>query len=378
MKKSLLAYFRRVRAESAPLIVWWVQEVRDLGESLLGRVAPRFSTRTIIRLDRVGGTVSQSNGSKARASFAFRVNAAGEWPEDLRPHGDAEAIRGTRTVLVVSPDIVLTQDLSLPATVERELDRVVELHLERELPLPLNRVCVQRRVVARSGDGRKISVQILAIRRDQIEHLRELAKSWSVRIIRIAAAEQGVPFERAPLVGNFLPGRLSSERWKPTQPERRLAASAAVLAFAFVAVTAWQWGYERNRVNREIAHSSSRATQIRTLARQLESDSAPAVRLVSLMKQPDAFDVLVALTQSVPQDAWIFDLEVSARDSQPPQIKLSGFAPAATTLVDVLNRSQRFEKVRLVSASMAGLGSAQDRVQITGQWLIAPLSGAGP
>ena len=48
-----------------------------------------------------------------------------------------------------------------------------------------------------------------------------------------------------------------------------------------------------------------------------------------------------------------------------PRIKLSGFAPAATILVDLLGSSHQFDMVRLVSAQSAGLGSGLDRLQLS-------------
>lgn len=349
-----------LRIPLGELLGWWLRELRETAEELLGRLAPRLVTRTLVSLRRDGGSVSIVRGSHKECVLTFSNNAAGSWPDALDLTGAAAAVRGTRAVFALSPDFVLTRRLTLPESVERDLDQVVGLQLERESPMPLERVCVDRQIGERLRRERRIRVDVSIIHRARVEQVRELARKWSVQVVRV-----GVSTGSGDVTGNFLraPTRLS--RLKLTSSERRLAVSAVTLAAVCLAVVGFHWGYERLQLRRELDHLQGPARAAGSLAKKLETDAAPAEALVKLMEQPDALDALTTLTTEIPKDTWVYDLDVSAQWPQTPKIKLSGFTPVATLLVGLLGSGGRFDNVRLVSAMSAGLGSAQDRLQLT-------------
>lgn len=349
-----------LRITLGELFGWWLRELRETAEDLLARLAPRWVTRTLVILTREGGSVSLVRGAHRECVLTFSNDAAGSWPDELDFTGPAAAVRGTRAVFALSSEDVLTRRLTLPESVERELDQVVGLQLERESPMPLDRVRIDRQISERLRRERLIKVDVSLVHRARVERVRELARKWGVHLVRV-----GVSTESGDVTGDFLraPTRLS--RLKLTSTDRRLTVSVASLAVVCLGVVAFHWTYERLELGRELERLQAPATTAKGLAKKLETDAAPAEALVNLMTQPDALDALTTLTTEVPKDSWVYDLEVSAQWPQTPRIKLSGFTPAATMLVGLLGAGRRFDDVRLVSAISAGLGSAQDRLQLT-------------
>jgi hypothetical protein len=153
-----------------------------------------------------------------------------------------------------------------------------------------------------------------------------------------------------------------------TPLDERLAYAVVALGLLAFGITAGQWIAERSRVQKEAAEVLATARSAAELQKRLREESAPAATLAKLMREPDAADVLVALTRTVPSDTWAFELDVRADSSRTYQLRINGFAPAATSFADTLERSQSFEKVRLVSATSAGLGTTRDRLQLTARW----------
>jgi hypothetical protein len=351
------------RARLGLFASWWMQELREAGEAILARLVPRWVTRTLVLLEPEGASVWTVRGGRRERVGSFSLEPSGAWPEELATPEVVSALRGTKAVFGFSPRYVLAHALSLPASIERELDQVVALQLERDCPMPLDRVYVDPRAGKRVRAGTKLDVTVLIIQRERVDRARERARTWGLRLARV-----GMIYDSGEIVGDFLrapaaPGRLSF-----TRTDRRLAIAAVTLALSGAAIIAFQWGYERVMVGRKLLALQEPAAAAQKLARQLKKDAEPAEALVSLMRQPDALDVLTQLTLDTPKDTWFYDLDISAQWPQAPRIKLSGFTPVATILIGALQTSGNLKEVRLVSASSAGLGSGQDRLQMTAQF----------
>lgn len=352
----------RLRVELGAFVAWWAQELREAGEAVLARLAPRLITHTLIRLEPDGGSVWTIRGAQRERVCSFVRDASGAWPRELEPPEAGAAVRGTKAVFGFSPQHVLTHKLVLPASVERELEQVIDLQLERDCPMPLDQVYVDRRAGKRLRIGTKLEVNVLIVQRERVERVRELVRLWGLRLARI-----GMISGSDTVIGDFLRTPATQGPFRLTRTDRRLGVMAVILAVVCTAVIAFQWGYERVVVGRELRTLREPATTAEMLARQLKVDAASAEALVGLMRQPDALDVLTTLTEGTPKDTWFYDLDITAQWPQIPHIKLSGFTPVATMLVGTLQNSGTLAEVRLVSAASAGLGSAQDRLQLTAQ-----------
>jgi hypothetical protein len=361
MKGTLRAIVRDARVEATAFLKWWGQELRDCGELVLGRIAPGLAQRVVVHLERPVATVYELRAARQlQALFTFSCDEQGAWPEQPEGFGSFQAARAT---LLLTPKEVLLSEWSLPEAVERELDRVIRLKLERELPLQPERVYHDHWIAARATEQAQMTVQVLVAHREHLERLRQLAQGWGIRPVRIALAAE--PARPDLMMGNLLPSRTRLRRQASTAPERLLARAAVVVSIALLSVIAVQWTYERAKVGAEVQRVQTTAKSVRELTRRLAHEEAPVRALLGIQSLPDAADVLISLTETVPADSWVYDFRASAPTSGGAQLELSGFAPAATVLADELDKSMRFGKVRLVWATSAGLGTATDRLQLT-------------
>jgi hypothetical protein len=332
---------RRLRTEVESFFSWWTQELRDIGATLLARIAPNLVRPLVVRLD----------------GDALIVG------DEPVPTELADTLRGSRAIAVLASTDALVHELTLPAAVERDIERALDLHLERELPLSRDRVCVDWRLVRREREHRRIIVRVLVAHRDRVEALRDAVAAKGLRPVRVAAFGPS-----GELLGNLQPRQHRTARLRLTALDRKLALAAASLAVAAACVIAGQWIYERVSVQDEVIQARELAATTGALTRRLREESASAVALVQLMRVPDAVDVLTALTSTTPQDTWAYELDVKPEPAGGYQVKMGGFAPAATTFVDTLEKSPQFGHVRLVSAASAGLGTARDRLQVSAKW----------
>jgi hypothetical protein len=222
---------------------------------------------------------------------------------------------------------------------------------------------VHSQILRRDRETHRIVVRIIAVHRQRIEEVQRRTMEFGLRPVRI-----GVALGSGEVCGNLMPRRARPDRLRVTQLDRRLAIASGALAIVTGAVIVGQWIYERTQVNKELARVQALAREADVAARELGRQSKSGTSLIAVMQRADAIDVLSALSASVPTDSWAYNLEVSPGQNGVLQVKLDGFAPTAGTLVSVLEKSPDLDRVRLVSAASAGIGTGKDRLKLTARW----------
>ena len=334
-----------LRAEAAAFVSWWLHELRDCAEALLARVAPRLARPVTVNFKR---------------DDAYVTSAAMSEPQLLEP---IEGQRSTRAVLVLESVDALIHEIVLPAAVERDLERAIDLHLERELPVARERVCVHSQVVRRDPEHHRITVRLIVVHRERVERARDRVVECGLRPVRI-----GIAVSPDEVIGNLLPRRARPDRLRVTPMDRRLAVIAGALAMVSGVLITGQWIYERVQVGKELDRVRALASSADSTARHVARQSTGGTALIGLMSKADALDVLTTLTSTVPTDSWAYEMDVAPSQGGGMQVKLSAFAPTATVLVDVLEKSPELEQVRLVSSASAGVGTGKDRMRVTARW----------
>jgi hypothetical protein len=363
MNERIRKGWREFITTARSLLAWWWHELRECADELLVRIAPRWVTRTFVSLSPTSAKIWSLRG-KGQEEVLTVSSDSEPWPVDLSWFGSTAVIENTRAEVGLAPDLVLVHHLTFPDTVERDLDQVVPLQLERELPMPPERVAYDWRVAKRLKRERRIVVEVLIVRREVIERVHERAHAWHLQLTRIGRGS-----DPGRITGNFSQTRRRRRASRFDPIETRLAISAAVLAAFWGMALGCQWAYERIKLRHAIVEVSTKAKRTDQLVKEVQSAAAPQAALAELMGAPDALDVLVGLTEQIPADSWAYDIELTAEYPAPPKIKLSAFTPTATMLVDLLRKSGQFEHVRLVQATSAGLGFG-NRLQLTATWLM--------
>ena len=338
---KLLTRVASVGPEIFALLVWWSRELQEIAEGLAERLLPGWVKPVLVRLES-GNLIDVGTGAAL--------------------DDDADR-RGARVVLLLSSSHVLTHEITLPLAVEQELDSAIELLLERELPLPRVQSCIHWRVVSRDRANRQLRVRVHIAHRPQVEKFGEQLAARGLRLARVAVTTGSHDFE-----GDLLPQRPRARPFRIAAPDRGIALICAGLAVLACGVVAAQWTFERVRVNAELARVETQARHTRTLARELSRGTTGADALIATMARPDAVDVLRTLSSDIPTDTWAYELEIKSSSSPAYQVKLGGYAPAATIFVNMLEKQPKFDKVRLVSAMSAGVGTGRDRLTVTARF----------
>jgi hypothetical protein len=337
-----------------------------MAQAFAERLLPGWVKPVLVRVQN-GEIVEPAQAAPGEQAAPPRANAVsvGSATSAAPDAARAAAARGGRVVLLLSPEHILTHEITLPLAAEGELAAAIDLHLERELPLPLAQACIHWRVVSRDRANGRLRVRVYIAHLAQVEKFVKLLAARGHRLSRVAISTGSNEFE-----GDLLPQRPYARKntFRITPLDRRLAMICVSLAAVFCGVVAIQWTVERMRVSAELRRVDARAKQTRALARELARSATGPNQLIALMARPDAVDVLRTLTSDIAEDTWAYEVEIKGTSSPEYQVRLAAYAAAATMFVGALEKTPKFDHVRLVSATSAGLGTARDRLTVTARF----------
>lgn len=354
---NISAWMVRPLTELNELWQWWYSQLESLSWNFLQWIAPRWSQRgAVIFVDdqvhfwKLSGQLARPCGSPCVASD---VDLAAQ----MEANPQLRELRGSRVTIGLAETDVLRLILTLPRAAERDLARIIELQLERELPLSLDRSAVHSRIVERSRERGEIRVEVLAAHRDRVMEVRNRVAGWGFVPSTIGVAASG-----ADVVGDLLPAK-RRRRSARTRQERRLTQSAIALSGLFMLVLGGQWVYERVQITNTLTTQRANNAETREALVKLRARQEQAGQLLKQLEEPDASEILSQLTPQIPSDAWVYDLDIDVGDADGAAIRFSGFAPRAAELARALEESPAFADVIVVNSVPDGAAN-RERVQL--------------
>jgi hypothetical protein len=368
---ALRSFAHRTGSEIMGLATWWISELRETWLEFFERIAPNRARRFLVEIDKDTGVVRQIGNATSTPLQSFSLDGRGGLPA-LREFWTEGAPGRARAFVALPESSVLICKLQLPPVRDRDVGRVVDLRLERELPLPADQLYVDWEVTERHAD-RSRTVSVAIARRSDVDRLRDAIQSWGWNVFAIGLSGGGnrLRFNLMPKRPHVLDLTIGKREWL-------LVASAAVLCALYCVTVLGQWWFERSRLAGALDEARTQMAAIHRRQVELDSLSQPLVALGDLMKSKSAVEALTAMSSVIPADTWVYQTEIRQNEVRAPAaaevlIKLEAYTPAATTLIGLLQGSDEFEQVQLVETASAGLGTASDRVELT-----ARLRGVGP
>jgi len=343
--------------------------------AIADRVKPDRLTRVVLVLGEDGTKITARRSNAALEDVVLACDSAGGLPASLAAFWPEDRPRRLNVEVALSAEKVLVRHLTLPAVSDRDLGKILELRMDRELPLARDRVGVDWTIAKRNKQSDKVVVAIGIVRRRVIDDALASIEGWGWKPMRI-----GLLCDDDKLQFDFLTPRHDSRSIVTNHWHWPLAKTAGVLATAILVVLGSQWSYERTHVASALGQARLQLKEQAHQHAQFIKLSESAVSLHKLMTTPAADQLLADLTALLPMDTWVSDLEIQSGAGSETTIRLIGYTPTATELVNLIEASKRFGNVELVSATSAGLGSASDRVELSAKWLPsppAPIAAAG-
>lgn len=261
---------------------------------------------------------------------------------------------GLQTELRLSRSAVLTRTLSFPPQVRANLPQVIRYELDRLSPFQAQDVVADFNLVGGAKQGRRLTVELAICR-------RALVADWITRM-----AELGSPIERISWDGAWPRANLLPPGERPRQnrsrfgPGHALALLVALLVMAIMLTPLWQKRQILERLNGEVRQARTQALAVDELRQKLEQTRQGSMAALQLkLSQPPFLDLLRELTDRLPDDTWIQNLEYSEG-----QVDLSGESGQATALIALLEEAPGIDGVSFKSPVTQVARTGKERFNI--------------
>jgi general secretion pathway protein L len=308
---------------------WWMDE-------LMTMVPPRWRDR-LMRRASVAAEVTESG-------VIYRDEETGEaLPE--KPRGSVK--------LLMPASHVLMREVDLPVLPASDLKRIIALDIDRLTPFRAEQVLFDTEVISRDDEKGRQKLLMGVVPRTAAQAILERARSFALHPAAMGVAQAGGRTARL----NFLPGLRESHGGSGA---RRRATYFWIAAAVLLAFNLFMLNYRDISATNQLRESAESQQGPVTVAMRLrdkvQKEAARRADLLKQQKQNAPLPILEAVTQAVPDGAWVERFEWNGRT-----VHIRGFRKDSSNMLAKLEGSPLLHNARSQSsdprAEMAGGGS---------------------
>lgn len=263
--------------------------------------------------------------------------------------------RRRKTRIRLARDQVLTRKVSFPSQVQGNLAQVLQYEMDRLTPFRSDQVYFDYHLLEGAGRGGKVKVELALCRREQV-------RDWLAPL-----RDKGMPVEKVTWEGawpkaNLLPAGERPQRGKgPFGVTMLLLVLVIVLTTAALATPLWQLQRIRDERTAQITEFKDQAEKVHTTRTALERARQGSVAVLQRKwEQPRMIDLLLELTERLPDDTWVQNL-----DYREGEIQLRGESAQATGLINLLDQAPGITEVSFRSPVVQVSGTDRERFHIS-------------
>jgi general secretion pathway protein L len=240
---------------------------------------------------------------------------------------------------------IFGRSLTLPVEAMRALDRIVEQDLIGKTPFRRQDIYCGHAATRAAPD--RIVVRQWVARRDIVEDA-VASVGLDLDAVAFVDAEARPDADASPRIA-LRPDRDDRSRWIGATATA-LAGSALVLALVAGGLTYWRQGTALDDLDAQLAGARAKAQQVRNAIDKLEKKQAVLLRLrAHKADQPGLLDAWEEATRILPSHSWLTELRLSEAADKQPQISMTGFSTAASSLVGIIDQSPFFTDASLTA-----------------------------
>lgn len=342
-----------LRRRGTALLTWWIRELLSLVPAPLRRALGGAPRRLILNLEGGEVVLTRQSDQDPEPVGRYPLTAAEVAGKPL-----GSLTRGSEVILCLPDDHTLTQRLILPVAVEENLRRVLGYMMDRNTPFTAEQVYYDGHILGRRQDQGLLEVELTVAPRAFVDKTLGELKGLGLEPSRVAAG--CAPDGRLPPV-NLLP---PERRPRGSESRRRLNGLLAVLALGLLGALLVQPLWEKHRrvqaLEEELERVSREAQAVAELRERLERLEQGARFLEGKRATtPLALSIMAELTRLVPDDTWISDLRIAARE-----VQITGFSAAAAALIPILDGAPMFSNVRFLAPVTQDRLTERERFQL--------------
>jgi general secretion pathway protein L len=265
---------------------WWVDE-------LMGMVPPEWRDRLLKRTSAVAEF--RDNG------VVYRDAVTGE----TLPEKPKRSVK-----VVLGPADVLTREIDLPILPMSDVKRMVALDLDRLTPFRPEQVLFDTEVIARDEESGRQQIMLGVMTRSAVAQVMERAQANDIEPAGIGVT---LPLGETSSL-DFLPALREAEGGTAA---RRRATYWWIAAAVFMGFNLFMLSYRDasalDQLRSAVESQQAPVTVALRLRDKVTKEAARRAQLLKLQKQSAPLPIVEAVTQAIPNDAWVERFEWNGR-----------------------------------------------------------------
>jgi len=338
---------------------WWLGQLRSLVPQRLIALLPEPPGAIVIEI--LENEVSIGRVSRGRQYHIGRISIAAAASAAPREDFVARLRRlshGTRgVVLGLHPTQVLRKTIRLPLAAARALRPILRNEIDRQLPLDLDRVYFDYRVVNKDRDANALTVDVALAKRETVQQATQIAR-WiglePTEVTLLDGTDTGKRF-------NLLP---ATDAAASIQTKRWAVPVLSALALFLVAAVGSTWISDQSKTAEaylaEVGRAKAGAQAAEKVKDEVRKLTAQLEFLPHQKQNPTVAKVLSEISRVLPDGTWLFQLELNGRE-----VRLRGYSGAAPSLIGLLDASPLFANAQFRAPLTQGPRSGLERFDLS-------------
>ena len=307
---------------------WWVDE-------LIGMVPPHWRDRLLKRTS----VVAEFHDS----GIVYRDESSAE-PLPAKPRGSVK--------VVMPAGKVLTRQIDLPILPMSDIKRMVALDLDRLTPFRADQVLFDTEVIARDEETGRQQILLGVLPRSAAAMVMERAHANDIEPAAIGVSRFGHPSSL-----NFLPPLREAEGGTAARQRATYWWAAAAILMGFnLFLLSYRDASALDQLREAVESQQAPVSVAMRLRDKVEREAARRAALLKQQRQNSPLQVLDAVTQAMPNGAWVERLEWNGRT-----VHIRGFRKDTPNLLAKLEASPLLHNARSLTsdprAALAASGS---------------------
>ena len=348
------------RFSPTAFLAWWLSELAGLVPESLRRGFRRRSS--ILVLEQRGAELTAAQHIGGRQRTIAQMDSVRATDPARRRFGRALARAAkvdTQVVLRLSADKALQRRLEMPWVADSDLNKALYFEIDRQTPFQPQETFFEFDIAERHEEERRLTIDLTIVPRKVFEENLAAFAEWGVVVtaIEVAAMDGG----KSTLIDVRDDLGLSWRRGGWYFVNWLLAIIAAgLLAFAFyIPLDA------RQTANESLKSELQRARARANTALEMRADLDRLVKterllLTRKLQANSGVQVLDELTRLLSDDTWIASLQISGSE-----VRLTGYAPTAASLVSLIDGSKLFATPSFRSPVTQDARSGKERFSLS-------------
>ncbi len=266
-------------------------------------------------------------------------------------------LRRAVVALTLPAERVLRKTLDLPLAAEADLGDLLRFELDRQTPFSPEQARYDYRVAARDRTSGRMKVEIAVAPREEVERALALAADWGLAPDFVTAAGDEEAEPAFDLSGRAQPNGFGG---RAVVTALLAAIAAGLLAVAVALPLQWQ-AAAADEAEEALAVARAAAREAADLREELGRRRQDARFLIDRkLNATMAVSVLADLTRLLPDDSYLFELRL-----QDGRLRVRGYAPSASPLLELFENHPRFGGARFESPVTRVPGIDKERFDLS-------------